>query len=107
MLASYFKNLVAAVTVIALLTGCAGGQSTATTPALLNRSDKVKRAMSGCPCLYVTNTYPTNSITVYGADATGDASPLRTISGPNTGLDDPSTCPKSAFPERYRHATRH
>lgn len=44
---------------------------------------------AGCPCLYVTNTYPTNSVTVYASGSTGNASPIRTITGSNTLLDDP------------------
>jgi hypothetical protein len=41
------------------------------------------------PCLYVTNTYPNNSVTVYASGATGNASPIRTIIGSNTGLNNP------------------
>ncbi|HUO05185.1 MAG TPA: hypothetical protein VMU16_08310 [Candidatus Binataceae bacterium] len=40
------------------------------------------------PGIYVTNPY-INTVTVYPIDAAGDATPIQTITGPDTGLDYP------------------
>jgi len=52
----------------------------------------IERATGGgCPCLYVLNDTNNNpSITVYGMGASGNVSPIRTISGSHTGLDGPA-----------------
>ena len=49
----------------------------------------VQVEVGGAPRLYVANV-DNASITVYPLDATGDASPIATISGPATGLTKPS-----------------
>ena len=89
-LVSHSKYYVAVVTAIALLTSCAGGSSTPTTPlaSQQNQSHTGKHATS-CPCLYVTN-WLGDSVTLYAAGATGAAKPIQYIHGPRTGLSDPA-----------------
>ena len=90
-MASHLKHLVGAATTIALLSSCANGSSAGTTPLTFqqNQSRAGKHATS-CPCLYVTNQlFTPQSVTVYAAGAMGNAKPIQTIAGSNTGLNNP------------------
>ncbi|MFY9663082.1 MAG: hypothetical protein WAL67_00630 [Candidatus Cybelea sp.] len=84
---SRFKYIVGITVTIALLTGCAG-RSSPPLPFEQNQSHTRKPATSSCPCLYVANEGPRgdSSVTVYSAGATGNAKPIQTIKGSNTGL---------------------
>ena len=91
--------LAATTTFAVLLTACGGG--TATTPptgmfpgaglAAMGSSGASSTCMSS-PCIYVTNTRPARnaSVTVYPIMAKGDVAPVTEISGPATGLIDPT-----------------
>lgn len=87
MLISRFKHIVGIAATIALLTACAGGSSTQP-PFQQNPSHTGKPSTPSCPCIYVANEGPggDSSVTVYSADATGDAKPIQIVSGSNTGL---------------------
>jgi hypothetical protein len=84
---SHLKYLVAPVTAIALLTSCAGGSSTPTTPNALQQNQSHARPNASCPCLYVANN--TGTVSVYAAGASGTAPPIQKISGSKTGLNQP------------------
>ena len=81
------KYTLAAATVISLLTSCAGGSSTAPLGSQQNHSH-VQRLTTACPCLYVADE-TNNSVLVYAEGATGNATPIQTISGSYTGLSHP------------------
>ena len=85
MFVPHLRHLLAAVTLISLLTSCAGGSSTTPLASQQNQSRTGKRATSSCPCLYVADVR-NFSVTVYAEGATGDATPIQTISGSHTGL---------------------
>ncbi|MGB6601262.1 MAG: hypothetical protein WBE77_09285 [Candidatus Cybelea sp.] len=90
MIVQSLKYKLAAITATSLLSSCVGSSTPTTPPGFRqNQSQVEKRAASPCPCLYVTNTYPNNSVTVYASGATGNALPIRTIIGSNTGLNNP------------------
>ena len=81
------KYTLAAATVMSLLTSCAGGSSTTPLASQQNQSH-VQRLTTACPCLYVADT-GNESVTVYAEGATGDATPIQTIRGSDTGLSNP------------------
>lgn len=87
MLSLRFKYIVCIAATSALLTGCAAGSSTPI-PFQQNQSHTGKPSAPSCPCVYVANEGPRgdSSVTVYSAGATGNAKPIQTISGSNTGL---------------------
>ena len=90
MIVQSLKYKLAAITATSLLSSCVGSSTPTTPPGFRqNQSQVEKRAASPCLCLYVTNTYPNNSVTVYASGATGNALPIRTIIGSNTGLNNP------------------
>jgi 6-phosphogluconolactonase (cycloisomerase 2 family) len=90
MLVSYLRYLATPVAAIALLTCCAGGSSTPTTPNALQQNPSRAHPNASCPCLYVTD-FSNNSVTVYASGATGNAAPIQTIIGSNTELKQPNS----------------
>jgi NHL repeat len=74
---------------ILLLSSCSGAVTPATAVGTQQGLSQTthRRAMS-CPCLYAVNQTG-NSITVYASGATGNAKPIRDISGSKTGLGGP------------------
>ena len=94
-----FKYTLAAVTLISLLAGCVGGSSTTPLESQQNRSH-VQKLTTACPCLYVADRDPA-SVTVYAEGATGDATPIQTISGSYTGLSDPTDVAVDASRDIY------
>jgi len=81
------KYTLAAVTVISLVTSCAGGSSTTPLTSQQNQS-YIQKLTTACRCLYVTDT-GNASVTVYAEGATGNALPVETIGGSYTGLNFP------------------
>ena len=49
----------------------------------------MKKLTTACPCLYVADE-DNSSVTVYAEGATGNATPIQTISGSYTGLSSPN-----------------
>ncbi|MGB8909894.1 MAG: NHL repeat-containing protein [Candidatus Cybelea sp.] len=87
MFVPHLRHLLAAVTLISLLASCAGGSSTTPLASQQNQSH-VQKLITACPCLYVADI-GNASVTVYAEGATGDATPIQTISGSYTGLAYP------------------
>ena len=87
MFVPHLRHVLAAVTLISLLASCAGGSSTTPLASRQNQSH-VQRLTTACPCLYVADI-GNASVTVYAEGATGDATPIQTISGSYTGLAYP------------------
>ena len=88
------KDIPVAAAAISLLSSCVGGSPTPTTPpASEQRQSYARKHSTACPCLYVANQgggpSGRGSVTVYAAGATGNATPIQTIAGSNTGLDEP------------------
>src|SRR5471032_2635482 len=52
-------------------------------------------------CIYVSNSGGSGSVTAYALAANGDAAPLQTISGSNTGLSDPQGIAVSGTHKMY------
>ena len=96
------KYVLAAATVISLLTSCAGGSSTpsTTTASQPNQSRTIKHQTSSCPCLYVADAR-NDSVAVYAEGATGDATPIQTIRGFHTRLAFPTDVAVDASRDIY------
>ena len=93
--------VLATVVAIASLSGCASGSATpsALLAAQQDRSHARNRA-SECPCLYVADE-DSASVTVYAEGATGNATPIQTISGFYTGLTQPTDVAVDASGDIY------
>jgi Lactonase, 7-bladed beta-propeller len=88
-------NLSCALSVAILLPACRGSEGPIADPGAVPLGAwSAVHAAERCPtstCIYVTNsTEYTASVTVYPANANGNVSPYRTITGSNTGLKDPT-----------------
>jgi 6-phosphogluconolactonase (cycloisomerase 2 family) len=96
------KYALVQATAIALLTSCADGPSTpsTTTASQPNQSRTIKHLTSSCPCLYVADE-GSASVTVYAEGATGNATPIQTISDSYTGLTKPTDVAVDASRDIY------
>jgi len=80
--------------------GSAPGPNTLRATALGLSGSPVIFGATGFTPLYVANQQ-NNSITVYEAESGGNASPIRTISGPNTGLSTPANVVRDSHGQLY------
>lgn len=105
-----------AALLLPLLSACGGGATTTPLPLPASGSlspeskaaevvrsgaaQTLPQAASAQRLLYVGNT-GNNSITVYGASASGNVKPLRTIAGSNTGISNPGQLSQDAQGNLY------
>jgi 6-phosphogluconolactonase (cycloisomerase 2 family) len=80
--------------------GTAAGPNTLRATALGLKGSPVIFNATGYTALYVANQGG-NSITVYDADVGGNVAPVRTITGPNTGLNTPANIVRDAMGRLY------